>query len=148
MQPSTQRLADPSKPANVKPLAILFLALLATLPTTAVALAEGEATASGPELFTTHKCMLCHGVEAAGIEAKTKSAKMAGPDVSGFTTDDVAALAGYLRKQSERDGVAHKREFEGTDEELQTILDWLGSLEASDLESTDSEGAGDVGDGR
>lgn len=120
-----------------------FALLVATLLVTTVGAEEDGALPTGPELYKEHKCYLCHSVDVAGIEAKTKSAKMAGPDVSGYTTDDVAALASYLRKQGEREGVAHKREFEGTDEELQTILDWLGSLEA-----VDTQAAAETADGR
>ena len=45
---------------------------------------EGTETAAGEELFVaTHKCNMCHSVEAAGIEAKTKSKAMLGGDLSG-----------------------------------------------------------------
>jgi len=85
----------------------------------------------GKELFVeTHKCNLCHGVLSANIAAKTKSDKMKGPDLSGYSTDaKFSAFAAYVRKEAELDGKSHKKPFKGTDEELQTILDWLGALE-------------------
>ena len=79
------------------------------------------------------KCNVCHDVKSAEIEATTKSEKMKGPDLSGYSTDkSLAEVAAYVRKEAEIDGKTHKKPFKGTDEELQTILDWLGSLEAQE----------------
>ncbi len=107
--------------------AVAILAL--AVPTT---LAEEGGDAE--ELFVeTHKCQMCHGVAAVEIEAKTSSDKMKGPDLSGYTSDkDLAEIAAYARKEADIDGKQHKKGFKGTDEELQTILDWLGSLEAQE----------------
>ncbi len=109
---------------------VLCLALFA-LP---AAPAAGEEGSDAQKLFAeTHKCSMCHGVAAAGIEAKTKSEKMKGPDLSGYTSDkELSEIADYVRKQTELDGKSHKKEFKGSDEELQAILDWLGSLEAQE----------------
>lgn len=74
-----------------------------------------------------HKCATCHGVKSAGIEASTASEKMKGPDLSGYTTDDRKALAAYLRREVEKAGTAHKKPYKGTDQELDTMLDWLAS---------------------
>ena len=78
-----------------------------------------------------YKCNVCHDVKSAKIEATTKSEKMKGPDLSGYSLDtEFAELAAFVRKEADLDGESHKKPFKGTDEELQTILDWLGSLEA------------------
>lgn len=93
--------------------------------------AEGEL--DGRALFeTTHKCNMCHAVPAAGIEAKTKSESMKGGDLGGKIEAEFAEIAAYVRKESELDGKSHKKPFKGTDEELQAIVDWLGSLEAQE----------------
>ena len=118
----------------------LLTALVATAAAVAIlALAAPPATFADEEvdaeaLFVeTHKCNMCHGVAAEGIEAKTKSDKMKGPDLSGYTSDkELAEIAAYARKEADIDGKQHKKGFKGTDEELQTILDWLGSLEAQE----------------
>jgi len=87
----------------------------------------------GKTLFTdTHKCNMCHAVPAADIESKTKSEKMKGGDLGGPLEADFEAIAGYVRKASDKDGAQHKKEFKGSDEELQAIIDWLGSLEAQE----------------
>ena len=84
-------------------------------------------------LFTdTHKCNMCHAVPAAEIAAKTKSEKMKGPELGGKVDGEFKTIAAYVRKAGELDGERHNSEFKGTDEELQTILDWLGSLEAQE----------------
>jgi mono/diheme cytochrome c family protein len=116
----------------MKKLSTLILITVATFVALPALAADGGGDAK--TLFVeTHKCNLCHGVSAAGVEAKTKSEKMAGPDLSGFHPDKSAAeIAAFLRKESEKDGQEHKKEFKGTDEELQAILDWLGSLEAAE----------------
>ena len=86
---------------------------------------------TGQALFTdTHKCNMCHAVPAAGIEAKTKSEKMKGGDLGGKIEAEFAEIAAYVRKEGELDGKTHKKPFKGTDEELQAIIDWLGTLEA------------------
>jgi hypothetical protein len=117
--------------ASILVATVLVLSLVAPAP---VALAgdEGDMMMDGKALFEQHKCNLCHSVSAVEIESKTSSDKMKGPDLSGFELDDMTFedVAAFLRKSTELDGAKHKREFKGTDEELKTILDWLGSLEA------------------
>jgi cytochrome c5 len=61
----------------------------------------------GKELFlNVGKCNMCHGVPAAGMK--------------------------YLRKEAPLGESEHTKGFKGTDEELQAIIDWLGSLEAQE----------------
>ena len=108
--------------------ALALFALLAVLliqPATAAEEMDGQA------LFVdTYKCNMCHAVPAAEIEAKMKSEKMQGPELGGKVEVDFEKLAAYLRKQGDLDGEEHNKEFKGSDEELQAIVDWLGSLEA------------------
>ncbi len=106
--------------------AVCALAVTWLMPATAVA-----EELDGKALFTeTHKCNMCHAVPAADIEAKTKSEKMKGGDLGGKIETELADLAAYVRKEAELDGKTHKKPFKGTDEELQAIVDWLGTLEA------------------
>ena len=109
-------------------LVAVFAASLVFQP---ASLAGEEGAVDAKTLFVeTHKCQMCHGVPAAGIEAKMKSEKMKGPDLGGKSEIDFEKLAAYLRKEAELDGEEHNKEFKGTDEELQAIVDWLGTLEA------------------
>ena len=121
----------------MKKLLFSSAALGAVLLAVALTGTRSSAAADAPDakrLFTeTHKCSMCHSVAAADVEARTKSEKLRGPDMSGFQTDmSFEKLAAFARKQAEIDGKPHKKEFKGTDEELQAILDWLGSLEAQE----------------
>ncbi len=112
---------------------LLLLTCLLAAPSVVAAAADsgqGDAATDGPKLFTAHKCNLCHGVETANIVAKTKSEKLAGPDLSAHEMEDFDALAKFLRKQEEGDDGLHKREFEGTDDELRSILEWLANTPA------------------
>jgi mono/diheme cytochrome c family protein len=94
-------------------------------------LAQEAETPAGQSLFVdTYKCNTCHSVAAAGIEHKVE--RTAGPDLGGFTTDDFAAIASFVRKEAQRDGEDHKKTYDGTDEELHQILDWLCTLEPAE----------------
>lgn len=88
---------------------------------------EGDAP-SPQELFVeVHKCNTCHGVAAAGIEAKSE--KMESIDLGGYTTDDLAALGQFLRREVEHENGKHKKPFKGSDKELAAIVQWLGSVD-------------------
>ena len=117
-----------------KPLAfatVLVATVLAASLVAPPAMTEEETDAK--TLFVeTHKCNMCHGVPAAEIKATTKSDKMKGPELGGKIDGNFETIAAYVRKAGELDGKNHKKEFKGTDEELQTIIDWLGSLEAQE----------------
>ena len=116
-----------------------FIPLVLLVLAPAAVSAEGADLATeGPKLFTAHKCILCHGVETAQIAAKTKSEKLAGPDLSAHEVEDFEALAKFLRKQEDGAHGPHKKEFEGTDEELRLILDWLATTPAK----ADAPGSG------
>jgi cytochrome c553 len=106
----------------VAALGIVVLALMAVSAT-----AEEEAAQpAGHEAFQNLKCNMCHAVSTVGIEAKTKSEKMQGPDLVGLGEKwDAKALAAYMNKDIDKDGKQHKKEFKGTDEELQALVDWL-----------------------
>lgn len=118
---------------NRKSLALTLFATIVAVGALAAPAAEAQQPPDAKTLFTeTHKCNMCHAVAAAGIEAKTTSEKMKGADLGGKVEGELEVIAAYVRKEGELDGKTHKKGFKGTDEELQTILDWLGSLEAQE----------------
>ncbi len=91
-------------------------------------MSAAEEADQAKELFVeTYRCVKCHGVCAAGLEATSE--KMESTDLSGYSTDDVETLAKFLRKEEDRGDVKHKKTFEGSDEELEAILAWLATLE-------------------
>jgi len=92
--------------------------------------AEGTGAApTGVEVFTTFKCNSCHSIESQGIESKTKSERMKGPDLSDEGHKrDAAWITAWLQHKEKLDGKAHKGEFKGTDEQLQQLVQWLTEL--------------------
>lgn len=95
------------------------LAVLLSVP-------AGAADDGGQAAFLAARCDMCHSVSTAGIEAKTKSESMRGPDLVDLAkTRDAQWLVKYLQREIQLDGKEHKKEFKGSDEELQAIVDWL-----------------------
>ncbi len=113
--------------------AIALLAVLFSLPLIALpGPARGEQgrdqaqAHDGQAIFMAQSCNLCHQVSTAGIEAATKSERMRGPDlVNVATAHDAAWIKSFLKKQTELDGAKHKKEFKGSDDELDTLASWI-----------------------
>lgn len=102
------------------------VALLAGEAVQAVPAGEGGAKLDGKEIFLATKCDLCHSVSAAGIQAKAKSEKMQGKDLTDVGTRHEREWIGkFVRGEETLDGAKHKRPFKGSDEELKALLDWL-----------------------
>ncbi len=80
---------------------------------------------TGKKVFIDKKCGSCHSVKAEGLESKKKDAV----DLS--TTGDknkADFLKQYLTKKAKIKDADHKTAFKGTDEELNNLTKWLGSL--------------------
>jgi mono/diheme cytochrome c family protein len=95
-----------------------------------VILSTGYA-ADGKALFLSNKCNLCHTIDSQGI-AKT-SEKMKAPDLSNASgmAESADWLKSFLKKEVKKDDKAHQREFKGTPEELDTVVQWLMTLKKS-----------------
>lgn len=88
--------------------------------------AAAAAAPDGKAIFLAQKCNLCHSVSAAGIERQTKSEKVAGPDLTTATAKhDKAFLEKFLTKQETIDGKKHGKEWKGTTQDLDAVIDWL-----------------------
>jgi hypothetical protein len=112
--------------------AVLFV-FLAASPATLAVEESTEASSAVPEVFTAHKCNLCHSIESLGVERRSKSEKTKGPDLSDVGNHhDAAWMAGWLRQEETLEGEKHQREFKGSDEELKALVDWLVTLKAED----------------
>ncbi len=89
-----------------------------------VALPAGAEEADGKAVFEAQKCNMCHSVSSAGIEAKSE--KMFKGDLVNLADKyDAKWLVQYLKKEVQLDGEDHNKEFKGSDEELQALVDWL-----------------------
>ncbi len=95
----------------------------------AVAEEEKADCADGKAIFTESKCDMCHSVKAAGIEAKVKSEKMQGPDLTGVGSRHEADwIVKYVNKEVQLNDKDHKGAFKGSDEDLQSLIAWLEGL--------------------
>jgi mono/diheme cytochrome c family protein len=104
----------------VTPIAVALFFSADAVPASAAAPPDGKA------IFLAQKCNLCHSVSAAGIERQTKSEKVAGPDLTTATAKhDKAFLEKFLLKQETVDGKKHGKEWKGTPQELDALIDWL-----------------------
>ena len=105
--------------------AVALLVLLFSAPVLTVGAAQAaERPLDGKEIFLAQKCNMCHSVPPAGIEATTKSEKMKGPDLVDLERE-AAWIEGYLTKKVELGGAAHKKEFTGSEQELDALVAWL-----------------------
>ena len=103
---------------------ILSVALIAVAALALTAAQVNAQEADGQAVFEAQKCNMCHGVPAVGIESKTQSEKMKGPDLLiGEWEKDL--LFKYIKQEAKVDDQEHKKGFKGTDEELQVLVDWL-----------------------
>jgi hypothetical protein len=87
----------------------------------------GKTSLDGKKLFTeTYSCNRCHSVSEADIQAKAKSDKMKGPDLSGYTSGkSISELAAFLGGSAASGGKKHMKVFTGSEQELQALVDWL-----------------------
>ncbi len=109
------------KPIRYTLMVALALAVCAAVSSTAVA-------ADGKAIFLGQKCNLCHTIDSQSI-AKT-SEKMKAPDLSNAAglVESADWLKSFLKKEVKKDDKAHQREFKGTPEELDTVVQWLMTL--------------------
>lgn len=105
------------------------LVLFVCLPGATAEKAPDES--QGKKAFLDQKCNKCHAVETHGIEAKAKSEKMRGPDLSDVgSRREPEWMTDFLLKKIELDGKKHKSDFEGTRKQLAAIVAWLEELKA------------------
>lgn len=92
-----------------------------------VALSAAPALANdGKKVFSDSKCAQCHSVDSEKIPADEKDGAV---DLSGIgAKHDAAWLRGYLLKKEAKNGKKHKKKFNGSDADLDTLVKWLASL--------------------
>lgn len=105
--------------------------LVAVVASWTVLVSTGAAAADGKALFVENKCNTCHSVDSQSIE-KT-SEKMKGPDLSNAASllESAEWAKSFIKREAKKDGKSHVRPFRGSDEDLEAIVDWLMTLEAS-----------------
>jgi mono/diheme cytochrome c family protein len=94
-------------------------------------LASTAAGADGKALFLEKKCNTCHSVDSQSIPKTSKTMK--GVDLSNASAlvESADWAKSFLKREVKKDDKNHQREFKGTDEELNAIVDWLMTLKTS-----------------
>jgi hypothetical protein len=125
-----RKLVDLATLASILALPILIACAVPLLAAAAPASAAETAGPPGMQAFVALKCSLCHSVESAGIERKSKSEKTKGPDLSTIgSSHDAAWLGQWLREEvANADGKKHGKDFKGTPEQLEQVTGWLATL--------------------
>lgn len=82
----------------------------------------------GKQIFVDKKCVSCHAVESVGIESTKKSGAVDLSNTGAGVESDF--MKKYLLKEEKIDDKAHKTKFNGTDEELKALVDWLLTLKS------------------
>lgn len=91
------------------------------------AYAGPSAELAGKKVFIDAKCGVCHSVDKAGIELKTKKKNI--PDLSTVgATVKPEVLKKYIMKQEKINDKNHPTAFKGSDEDLTKLVQWLSSL--------------------
>jgi hypothetical protein len=74
---------------------------------------------------------MCHSVDSQSIAKTSKTMK--GPDLSNAAglVESADWAKSFLKREVKKDDKNHQREFKGTDEELNAIVDWLMTLKTS-----------------
>ena len=107
---------------------LLLALILPVLAAPQPAQAAGEPP--GQLVFMAQKCNTCHNVPSASIVRTTKSDKVAGQDLPGDLADKPASFfVQFLKKEvPNNEGNKHKKDWKGTDAELQQLSDWLAEI--------------------
>ena len=104
-----------------------------TAVTVTASLGLGAASQADPDegksAFSENGCARCHSVETQEIEASIASERMRGPDLSQIGSDrDVDWLIAYVKREETVDGDRHRGPYNGSDDDLQVIAEWLEQL--------------------
>ena len=110
---------------------ILFISTIVALFAFAFSFSQSNEL-DGQQIFTDSKCTKCHSVESLEIV----SSKDEPLDLSNIGADkDAEFLKKYLVKEETMNDKKHKTKFKGSDEELNTLVDWLLTLKTEEVES-------------
>lgn len=110
---------------------------------------------AGQKVFTDAKCHLCHTVYSSGIGEPDAEAEDAGasPDLSTAGAGRSAEwMSLYMMKKAAIDEKKHMLSFNGSEEDLAALVDWLLTLRPAEVAAPDeakveATGAGETGAG-
>ncbi|MBT8379477.1 MAG: cytochrome c [Ignavibacteria bacterium] len=110
---------------------LLFISAIVALFAFAFSFSQSDEV-DGQQIFTDSKCIKCHSVESLEITSKKDDAL----DLSNVGADsDAEFLKKYLVKEETMNDKKHKTKFKGSEEELNTLVDWLLTLKTEEVET-------------
>ena len=81
----------------------------------------------GQNIFENNQCNVCHSVKSYDIMSR----KAKGIDLSNIGNKyNSQFLIDYLNKKEKIEGKPHILSFKGNEKDLQTLTDWLGTLQS------------------
>ncbi|HEY6438193.1 MAG TPA: c-type cytochrome [Ignavibacteriaceae bacterium] len=103
---------------------VLFISAIVALFAFAFSFSQGQVL-DGKQIFIDNKCNNCHTVNSNEITSKKDDAV----DLSNASSaGDVHLIKSYLLKEAKINDTEHKMKFKGSDEDLNTLSEWLSSL--------------------
>lgn len=110
----------------------MMKSLMALVPVIGLVLAFAPRAqaADGKQVFLDSKCATCHSVKSQKIDATKKEEgenKIVDLSDTG-AKHDAAWMKKWLNKEVEKDGKKHKKKWQGSDADLDTLVNWLMTL--------------------
>ena len=112
---------------------VLFAGLLAGVSVGATNINQSAQGNDGKSIFVASKCQNCHSITSQGINrlAEPKAGEKVPSDLSSVGLRHKADwISKWLQKEEELEGKKHIKKFKGSDDDLETLSNWLGSLKA------------------
>jgi cytochrome c1 len=109
---------------------MLFISAIVALFAFAFSFSQDQKL-DGKQIFIDNKCSNCHSVVSMEITSKKDNTV----DLSNVGSElNADLIKSYLLKELKINEKEHKLKFKGTDEELNALVNWLGTLK---IESKD-----------
>lgn len=103
---------------------VLFITAIVALFAFAFSFSQDQ-TPDGKQIFIDSKCNSCHTVTSNEITTKKDNPV----DLSNAgNSGNAQLLKSFLLKETQINNKDHKMKFKGTDEELNTLVEWLSLL--------------------
>jgi mono/diheme cytochrome c family protein len=103
---------------------VLFISAIVALFAFAFSFSQNQ-DLNGKQIFIDSKCNNCHTINSIEITSKKDDAV----DLSNAgSVSDAQLIKSYLLKETKINDEEHKMKFKGSDDELNTLAEWLASL--------------------
>jgi cytochrome c2 len=117
----------------MKKIMFSIITVLVVMLTASITFYAQDKAPDGKEIFVEKKCSGCHSVGAVGIVKKTPiTSKQGPPDLSTVgSRHSPGFIARFIMKEDTLNGKKHLIKFNGNEDELKTLSQWLEDLKAT-----------------